>query len=94
MYSLPKRYISQNLQNRVSGYLETDAASREKLKEDVKEFYGEQSASVHDRKEKASTQKNREAFAKEIPHPTCLGLRGNGHTHHPIFSDDVMSALP
>ena len=64
MYDLPDRGISRELQTRVSWYLETDAQSREEIKQNVKEFYAERSASVHNRKGWASAQRNREAFAK------------------------------
>ncbi len=64
MYGLSSRRPSETLQNRVAGYLGTNPQNREKLKNDSREFYRERSACVHDRKKKATRQKNREAFAK------------------------------
>ena len=64
MYKLPDRGISRELQKRVSWYLGTDAESREELKQMVKKFYSERSASVHNRKRPGSTQINRVAFEK------------------------------
>ena len=64
VYDLPSRRPSETLQNRVAGYLGTNPEDRERLKNDSKEFYRERSASVHNRRKKASRQKNREAFAK------------------------------
>ena len=64
MYDLPERAISCTLQNRVSGYLGSDSESRERLKQGVKAFYDERSASVHNRKGKPSPQRNLDAFAK------------------------------
>ena len=64
MYDVPERGISRELQHGVSGYLATDETSRHELKQDIKAFYAERSASVHNRKNHASAQKNREAFEK------------------------------
>ena len=64
MYDLPTRGLSEALQKRVAGYLGAHQEDRERLKNDSREFYRERSASVHDRKKKASRQKNRVAFAK------------------------------
>ncbi len=47
MYDLPRRDISATLQNRVSQYLGTDSASRERIKETVRQFYNARSNIVH-----------------------------------------------
>ena len=80
MYDLPERAISRTLQNRVSGYLGSDSESRERLKQGVKAFYEERSASVHNRKGKPSPQRNRDAFAKgfDIARRTLFKLLDEG----------------
>ncbi len=80
MYDLPERRISHTLQNRVSRYLGTDAESRERLKQSVKAFYDERSASVHNRKGKPYPQRNRDAFAKgfDIAKRTLFKLLDEG----------------
>ena len=80
MYDLPERGISRTLQNRVSGYLGTDSESRERLKQSVKAFYDERSASVHNRKGRPSEQRNRDAFAKgfDIARRTLFKLLDEG----------------
>ena len=64
MYDLPRWKISRKLRNRASAYLGTDAQSREKVKESVKEFYDTRSNIVHSRSYNVSPQRNREAFGK------------------------------
>ena len=80
MYDLPERAISRTLQNRVSGYLGSDSESRERLKQGVKAFYEERSASVHNRKGKPSPQRNRDAFTKgfDIARRTLFKLLDEG----------------
>ena len=70
MYDLPQRGISRTLQNRVSGYLGTDAASRERIKESVKEFYEARSKIVHSREVNVSPPGNRESFGRGLD--SCL----------------------
>ena len=57
-------------QNRVSGYLGTDAASRERIKESVKEFYEARSKIVHSREVNVSPPGNRESFGRGLD--SCL----------------------
>ena len=64
MYDLPEGKIAHTLRNRVSQYLESDAASRERVKESVKEFYDARSDIVHSRADKVSAQGNHAVFAK------------------------------
>ena len=80
MYDLPEWAISRTLQNRVSGYLGSDSESRERLKQGVKAFYDERSASVHNRKGTPSPQRNRDAFAKgfDIARRTLFKLLDEG----------------
>ena len=80
MCDLPERAISRTLQNRVSGYLGSTSESRERLKQGVKAFYDERTASVHNRKGKPSPQRNREAFAKgfDIARRTLFKLLDEG----------------
>ena len=63
MYELPEGKIAHTLRNRVSRYLESDTASRERVKESVKEFYDARSDIVHSRADKVSTQGNHAVFA-------------------------------
>ena len=80
MYDLPDRAISRTLQNRVSGYLGSDSESRKQLKQGIKAFYDERSASVHNRKGTPSPQKSRDAFAKgfDIARRTLFKLLDEG----------------
>ena len=64
MYDLPKWEISPTLQYRASAYLGTDAASRERIKLSVKEFYDARSNIVHGGRGNASPQQNHESFAR------------------------------
>ena len=64
MYDLPKRKISPTLQNRASGYLGTDCASRDRIKESVKEFYDARSNIVHGGRGNVTQERNREAFSR------------------------------
>ena len=62
MYDIRKNDSSRKLQDRVSMLLGIDSHSREMLKRNVKKFYDERSASVHNRQEKTTQRKNQEAF--------------------------------
>ena len=64
MYDLPKRKISPTLQNRASGYLGTDCASRARIKESVKEFYDARSNIVHGGRGNVTQERNREVFSR------------------------------
>ena len=64
MYDLPKRKISPTLQNRASGYLGTDCASRDRIKESVKEFYDARSNIVHGGRGNVTQERNREVFSR------------------------------
>ena len=80
MYDLPKRKISRTLRDRVSGYLGTDAASRERINEGVREFYDARSSIVHSRSGNISPQRNRESFDKgfDIARRTVFKLLQEG----------------
>ena len=80
MYDLPQRGISRTLQDRVSGYLGTDASSRERIKESVKEFYGARSRIVHSRSGNVSPPGNRELFGRgfDIARRTLFKLLQEG----------------
>ena len=64
MYELDQGKISRQLRGRASRYLGTDAASRERIREVVGEFYDTRSDIVHKRLERMTPQRNREAFGK------------------------------
>ena len=64
MYELDQGKISRQLRGRASRYLGTDAASRERIREVVGEFYDARSDIVHKRLERMTPQRNREAFGK------------------------------
>ena len=80
MCNLPQGKISRNLQNRVSGYLGTDAASREGIKKSVKEFYDARSRIVHSRSGNVSSPGNRESFGRgfDIARRTLFKLLQEG----------------
>lgn len=64
MYELPERRISRTLQDRSSGFLAGNDASREQIKQSVKEFYDARSNIVHSRQREVSPQINRSIFLK------------------------------
>ena len=75
MYDLPEQKISRTLRDRVSGFLGTDTASRERLKEIVKEFYDARSNIVHSQLgQRVSAEKIRRRSAKDSTSPEghCL----------------------
>ena len=80
MYDLPKRKISPTLQNRASGYLGTDCASRERIKESVKEFYDARSNIVHGGWGNVTQERNREVFSRgfDIARRTLFKLLQEG----------------
>ena len=80
MYDLPQRKISSKLRNMVSSYLGTDAESRERVKESVKEFYDARSNIVHSGLDNVSPQRNLEAFDKgfDIARRTLFKLLHEG----------------
>ena len=80
MYDLPKRKISPTLQNRASGYLGTDCASRERIKESVKEFYDARSNIVHGGRGNVTQERNREVFSRgfDIARRTLFKLLQEG----------------
>ncbi len=80
MYDLPQTKISRKLRSRVSFYLGTDAESRERVKESVKEFYDARSDIVHSRSGNLSPQRSLEAFGKgfDIARRTLFKLLHEG----------------
>ena len=80
MYDLPKRKISPTLQNRASGYLGTDCASRDRIKESVKEFYDARSNIVHGGRSDVTQERNREVFSRgfDIARRTLFKLLQEG----------------
>lgn len=80
MYQLPERRISRTLQDRIAGYLGSDAASREQIKKSVKEFYDARSKIVHSRRRELSPQINRAIFLKgfEIASKSLFKLLNDG----------------
>ncbi len=80
MYDLPQAKISRKLRNRASSYLGTDAESRERVKESVKEFYDARSDIVHSRSGNVSPQRNRKVFGKgfDIARRTLFKLLDEG----------------
>ena len=80
LYDLPEQKISRTLRDRVSGYLGTDAVSRERIKESVKDFYDARSDIVHSRSGNVSPQRNRESFGKgfDIARQTVFKLLHEG----------------
>ena len=80
MYDLPKRKISPTLQNRASGYLGTDCASRDRIKESVKEFYDARSNIVHGGRGNVTQERNREVFSRgfDIARRTLFKLLHEG----------------
>ena len=89
MYDLPEQKISRTLRDRVSGFLGTDAASRERIKESVKEFYDTRSNIVHSRSGNVSPRKKFEAFGKgfDIARRTLFKLL---HEGRPENWDELM----
>ena len=63
LYGLPQWGKSLTLQRRASGYLGTDPASRERIKQSVKEFYDARSNIVHGARGEASPQQTHRWFA-------------------------------
>ena len=80
MYELDQGKISRQLRGRASRYLGTDAASRERIREVVGEFYDARSDIVHNRLEKMTPQSNRVAFGKgfEIARRSLFKLLRDG----------------
>ena len=68
LYEVPQRGKSLTLQRRVSGYFGTDPASRERIKQSVKEFYDARSNIVHGSRGKASPQQTHRWFASGFRH--------------------------
>ena len=64
MYGPIERGISRNLQSRVSRFLGTDAKSRERFTENVKDFYDARSEIVHGRTSEMSPLRTGAAFVK------------------------------
>ena len=80
MYDMPKRMISQELQNRASSYLGTDLESRERTRKSIKEFYKTRSKIAHGGSSDVSPQKRSEAFDKgfDIARRTLFKLLREG----------------
>ncbi|MDE0029965.1 MAG: HEPN domain-containing protein [Deltaproteobacteria bacterium] len=64
MYELPKRKKLRKLENRVSGFLGTDADDRRKIRESVRSLYEARSAVVHSGSREAWPFRNGAAFVK------------------------------
>ena len=64
MYVLDEGKIGRRLRNRASGFLGTDAESRERIRESVREFYDARSDIVHNRLHKVSPERVQAAFGK------------------------------
>ena len=64
MYVLDEGKIGRKLRNRASGFLGTDAESRERIRESVREFYDARSDIVHNRLHKVSPERVQAAFGK------------------------------
>ncbi len=64
MYKLPKWKKLRKLEDRVSGFLETDADDRRKIRESVRNLYEARSAVVHSGSGEASPFRNAAAFVK------------------------------
>ena len=80
MYDLPKWKISPTLQYRASVYLGTDAASRDRIKQSVKEFYDARSNIVHGGRGNVSPQQTHRSFASgfDIARRTLFKLLHEG----------------
>ena len=66
MYELDQGKISQKLRNRASRYLGNDAGSQRRDWDNVKEFYEVRSDIVHNRSDRMSPQRTRDAFGKGV----------------------------
>ena len=75
MYDVGKKKISRKLQNRISGFLETDDESRERIKASVKEFYDARSEIVHGRTDKMSPLRTSAAFVKGFKNRQAVGVQ-------------------
>ena len=62
MYDLPKRGITRNLEERVSGFLGTNTDSRDRISKSARAFYDARSAIVHSRSGKVTPFTNGAAF--------------------------------
>ena len=62
MYVLDGGKISRKLRNRAARYLATDAESRERIGESIKDFYDTRSDITHNRLERLTAQRNLAAF--------------------------------
>ena len=80
MYELDGGEISHKMRTRAAWFLGRDAENRLRDMKSVKEFYEARSAIVHNRKSKASQQRNREAFGKgfDIARRTLFKLLDEG----------------
>jgi len=63
LYDLPQRGKSLTLQRRASGYLGTAPASRDRIKQSVKEFYNARSYIVHGQRGNAHPLETHRWFA-------------------------------
>ena len=84
MYDLPRRDISATLQNRVSQYLGTDSASRERIKETVRQFYNARSNIVHGGRGNASPLETHRWFTSgfDIARRTLFKLLHEGRPNN------------
>ena len=80
MYELPRRGKSRTLQDRVSGFLGTDADDRERTREIVRTVYDARSDIVHSDSKRASPFRNDAAFMKgfDLARRTLLKLLHEG----------------
>ena len=80
MYGLDGGEISHKMRTRAAWFLGVDSESRFREMKAVKEFYEARSAIVHNRKKKASWQRDREAFDKgfDIARRTLFKLLHEG----------------
>ena len=62
MYELPRGGVTSALEERVSGFLGTDAGSRDRIGKSARAFYDARSAIVHSRSARASPFTNGAAF--------------------------------